>query len=90
MKYTPLNAKIDTSCGQERPPRLRMGDTIVDVIDHWPGAEYGYFKCRTSNNEMIIIRQDIASGIWSWVVYRHPSAPDQTVPGAMHPTGSLQ
>ena len=58
--------------GEERPLRFQWGERsheIIAVLDHWYGPEESYFKVRTKENEIYILRHSF-TGVWSIESYR--------------------
>lgn len=48
--------------GEEEPRRFFLGQRpvdVVEVIDRWTAPEYRYFKCRSSDGDVYILRQDM-------------------------------
>jgi hypothetical protein len=54
------------------PQRLHLGErviAVVEVLDRWLGADYGYFKIRGDDGRLYIVRLDVPSGRWQLTLY---------------------
>ncbi len=66
--------KVKVECfagrkGDERPVRfnLRERDYIVEeVLDHWDGPDGAYFKVRTDDSSLYILRRRTVGGADEW------------------------
>lgn len=58
--------------GEEAPLRFRLDDRLVevnDVLDRWLTPDHRYFKVRTVEDDIYILRHDITSGAWKVTVF---------------------
>ena len=62
--------------GEETPRRFRLGDRsfeIERVVDQWLAPDHRYFKVRTTDGELCILRHDVTSGAWELTLFERPS-----------------
>ncbi len=55
------------------PVRFGLGGSeheVAEVIDSWPGEDHLYFKVRTTNDDLYILRYDAARRAWEVSVFR--------------------
>lgn len=58
--------------GDEEPRRFWLGRRridVVEVIDRWTAPDHRYFKCRGSDGDLYILRQDVARDHWELTMY---------------------
>jgi hypothetical protein len=58
--------------GEETPLRFRLGKRLIEiaeVVDRWLAPDHRYFKVRTSEGEMYIIRNDTTTGVWQLTLF---------------------
>ena len=63
--------------GEETPRRIVIGDRhleVVDIIDRWLAPQHRYFKCRTGEGAIWIIRHDMATLEWELTHYKNGEA----------------
>jgi hypothetical protein len=68
---------IDVQChagyrGNERPTRLRFGDTVIEVtrvLDRWYEPEYSYFKVLGSDASIYILKYSEPHDEWKIVFF---------------------
>ncbi len=76
MNRDPLTIRVDCHAGyrgEETPRRFFMDDKVVEieaVIDRWLAPEYRYFKVRSSNNDIYILRHDEHSNGWELTMFQ--------------------
>jgi hypothetical protein len=61
------------SLGEEIPGRFFMGDKAIEieeVLDRWLAPEYSYFKVRTDENDVYILRHDKLRHLWELTLFR--------------------
>lgn len=64
--------------GVSAPLRFVLGDNkmeVAEVIDHWPGEDHEYWKLRTTDGDLYLLRHDLASDRWWLVMYSSRDAP---------------
>ncbi len=57
----------------ERPVRFRLGDRdymVEEIIDQWYGPDDQFFKVRTDDDNLYILRQKKSEGEWSLESFR--------------------
>jgi len=62
--------------GEETPRQFHIGErafAIERIVDAWLAPDHGYFKVRTSEGELCILRHDVASGGWELTMFQRPS-----------------
>lgn len=60
------------SGGESRPRRFFLGTQwleILEVLDCWLGSDYRYFKVRTDDTHVYILRQVPQDGHWSLTLF---------------------
>jgi hypothetical protein len=58
--------------GEETPRRLLFDDHALEVaeaVDRWLAPGHRYFKVRTANGAIYILRQDVPSRHWELVMF---------------------
>ncbi len=76
MNEGPSTDSLEVSCyegykAEERPVRFRLGHvrhTVEEILDRWYGPEDRYFKVRTEDGNIYILRRHRDG--WSLVSYR--------------------
>jgi len=71
------HASISVVCyagyrGEQEPRRFFLGQepiTVVEIIDRWISPGHRYFKCRGSDGDIYILRQDVAKDRWEMTMY---------------------
>jgi hypothetical protein len=61
--------------GEQTPRRLRLDGRsieLVELLDCWLAPEHRYFKMRTEDQAIYILRQDEPSRRWELVLYQAP------------------
>jgi hypothetical protein len=69
--------RIDVECyagykGEQTPRTILLGDRrvlVTDVIDSWLAPDHRYFKVRSDDLDIYIVRQDVASGEWTLTLF---------------------
>lgn len=62
--------------GEQTPRAIALGDrriTVAEVLDQWLAPDHRYFKIRAEEGDLYIIRQDVASGMWTLTMFRRGS-----------------
>jgi hypothetical protein len=62
--------------GEQTPRRFRLGERVFDieiVVDQWLAPDHRYFKLRTADGEICILRHDVTSGEWELTLFERPS-----------------
>lgn len=57
----------------ERPLRFQLGERwiiIDEIVDRWYDPDAVYFKVRTEDGDIYILRHSEASELWTLEVYR--------------------
>ncbi len=75
------NAKLRVICyagyrGEEEPRTFFLGQRpldVVQIIDRWIAPDHRYFKCRASDGDTYILRQDEAKDRWELTMYARGS-----------------
>jgi hypothetical protein len=65
------------SYGDPEPRAFVLGDRRVEVlqiIDRWLSADYGYFKFDGSDGHRYILRHDRLRGIWELTLFQASSS----------------
>ncbi|MDJ0722658.1 MAG: hypothetical protein QNJ04_13570 [Desulfobacterales bacterium] len=70
--------QIDVVCyagyrGEETPRRFRLGDRyrdVTEVLDRWLAPDHRYFKLKTDDSGVWILRHDTIREFWELVSYR--------------------
>lgn len=65
--------------GDETPRRFYLGERAVDVeevIDRWIAPDHRYFKCRGSDGDIYILRQNIVEARWELTMFLQESRQD--------------
>jgi len=73
--------RIDVECyagykGEQTPRTIVLGDRrvlVTDVIDSWLAPDHRYFKVRSDDLDIYIVRQDVASGEWTLTLFERAS-----------------
>lgn len=47
---------------------------VAEVLDSWPGKDHLYFKLRTTDGDLYILRFDAARAEWEITVFRAEAA----------------
>ena len=58
--------------GEETPRAFWLGERqieVTEVMDRWLAPEHRYFKCRSSDGGIYILRHDVESGRWELTLY---------------------
>jgi hypothetical protein len=74
-------SRVDVRCysgyrADQRPVRFSLGGRtfqIVDVEDQWYGPSFRYFRVRTADGDIYILKHDEASDNWDLSGYRRHS-----------------
>lgn len=64
--------------GEETPRRLLFNDHMLEVaeaMDRWLASGHRYFKVRTANGAIYILRHDVPSQHWELVMFEAPPKP---------------
>lgn len=73
-----VNLQVETcpgEAGTEMIRRFRVGDQIYDVIenlDQWHGEGYRYFKIKTADGSLYILRFDEVRRDWDLTMFKKP------------------
>ena len=60
--------------GEETPRRIQIGDCrmeIAEIIDRWLAPRQRYFKFRTTDGALWIIRHDNQTGQWELTFFKN-------------------
>jgi hypothetical protein len=58
--------------GEQTPRRFRHGERVVEVaevVDAWLAPDHRYFKVRSREGDVYILRNDASSGDWELTLY---------------------
>lgn len=58
--------------GEQEPREFFLGERpvqVIEVIDRWIAPDHRYFKCRGSDGDIYILRQDVAADRWELTMY---------------------
>jgi hypothetical protein len=69
---------VDVECyagsrGEETPRRFALAGAEIDiaeVVDRWLAPDHRYFKVLDSNDDLYILRNDVASDRWELTFFR--------------------
>jgi hypothetical protein len=72
------NKVVDVECyagyrAEETPRRFRLGEReieIAEVLDSWLAPDHRYFKVQDTQNDLYILRNDIAADRWELTWFR--------------------
>jgi len=70
--------------GEETPSRLMLDGRVLevaDVIDRWLARDHRYFKVRTADGAIYILRHDEPSQRWELITFESPPR--------VRPTGAI-
>ena len=65
--------------GEQTPRRFTLGERtfeIDDVVDQWLAPDHRYFKVRTADGEVCILRHDVASARWELTLFQRRASED--------------
>lgn len=71
-----MQIKVDCYAGyrgEETPRRFCLGDhyqDVTEILDRWLAPDHRYFKLRTDDSSIWIIRHDTHRESWELVSYR--------------------
>ena len=60
--------------GEETPRRLQIGSyrmDIVEILDRWLAPQHRYFKFKTADGALWIVRHDSQTGQWELTFFKH-------------------
>jgi hypothetical protein len=72
--------------GEETPRRFRLGERqveIANVVDSWLAPDHRYFKVQDTQDDLYILRNDVAADRWELTWFRR--SPD----GGVSPTRQI-
>lgn len=58
--------------GEQEPRRFYLGNQaveITEVLDRWAGPDHRYFKCRGSDGDIYILRNDVTADAWELTMF---------------------
>lgn len=58
--------------GEQEPREFSLGKRsvrVIEVVDRWIAPDHRYFKCRGSDGDIYILRQDTATDCWELTMY---------------------
>ena len=58
--------------GEQTPRAVTVGDrrvVVVEVLDQWLAPDHRYFKLRGDDQDIYIVRCDVASGTWTLTMF---------------------
>ncbi len=73
-----MNLQVETysgDAGTDRILRFRLGGRtheVIESLDQWHGQGYRYFKVRTADNSLFILRLDESRGDWDLTMFKAP------------------
>ena len=73
-----MNLQVETYAGETGADlirRFRLGERTHEVaenMDQWHGQGYRYFKVRTADNSLYILRLDETCGDWDLTMFKTP------------------
>lgn len=76
MKTASLTLRVEYRGGcheEETPRRFFMGDKAIEieeVIDRWLATEHSYYKVRSSENDIYILRHDEIAHRWELTMFQ--------------------
>ena len=59
--------------GEETPRRIRLGDQdleVTEILDRWLAPDHRYFKLKTGDNGIWIVRHDTIQETWELTAFR--------------------
>jgi hypothetical protein len=62
--------------GEETPRRFHIGERAFEIeriVDAWLAPDHRYFKVRTRDGELCILRHDVAAGGWELTLFQRAS-----------------
>jgi hypothetical protein len=71
-----MRIEVESDTGESgigKPRRIRLNGRvveIVEVIDRWPGRDYYYFKVRSDDGNLYILRLDEARHSWELTMFQ--------------------
>lgn len=75
MGQSDLNIRVECYAGyrgEETPRRFFLGSRLVEVlevVDRWLAPDYRYFKIRSGDGSIYILRHDVVSGRWELTLF---------------------
>jgi len=75
--------------GEQTPRAVTIGDrrvVVEEVLDQWLAPDHRYFKLRGDDQDIYIVRRDVASGKWTLTMFERgrsgerPDLPPPTRP----------
>jgi hypothetical protein len=60
--------------GEETPRRVQIGNRqmeIIEIIDRWLAPQHRYFKFKTADGSLWIIRHDTRTEQWELTFFNH-------------------
>ncbi|BCR04238.1 hypothetical protein DESUT3_13070 [Desulfuromonas versatilis] len=85
MKQVPLQIRVECYAGyrgEETPRRFFLGARrieIAELLDRWLGEDHRYFKLRSVEGDLYILRHDPRAGCWELTFFeaknRSPDIP---------------
>jgi hypothetical protein len=60
--------------GEQTPRRFHLRERAFDVdcvLDQWLAPDHRYFKVRTAEGDVCIVRHDVASGAWELTMFEN-------------------
>ncbi|MBI2294993.1 MAG: hypothetical protein HYU76_02885 [Betaproteobacteria bacterium] len=58
--------------GEETPRRFYLGPCrveVVEVLDRWLAPDHRYFKLKSDDGAIYIVRHDVSSGHWELTMF---------------------
>jgi hypothetical protein len=58
--------------GEQTPRTVTVGDrrvVVVEVLDQWLAPDHRYFKVRADDQDIYIVRCDVASETWTLTMF---------------------
>lgn len=85
MTERPLTIRVECYAGyrgEEEPRRFFIGEKPIEIetiIDRWLDPEYRYFKVRSANNDVYILRHDEQSNRWELTMFQSSRLADDGI-----------
>ena len=64
--------------GEQTPRRFQLHDRtfeVESVVDQWLAPDHRYFKVRTADGELCILRHDVAADVWELTLFERAGDP---------------
>lgn len=64
--------------GEETPRRFYIGSRLIEIaeiLDRWLATEHRYFKLRSAEEDLYILRHDSLTDIWEMTLFESRNCP---------------